>query len=107
MPFEQLCLSITSKVYRQALKAGAVGTPAYQSVIDAAIADLEAKEDCLTAQIAANGGRQILSVSAGESITYSAPPMSQNDMFAAYECAISKLSGVVTAWQRTSARYLY
>lgn len=107
MAGEQLCQSITSRVYRQALKAGVAGSAAYQSVIDAAIAELEAREDCLTAEIAATGGRQILSISAGESVTYTTPPMTQEDLFSAYECAISKLAGTVPFWRRTSARYLY
>lgn len=107
MAGDQLCLSITSRVFRQALKAGPAGSSAYQSVIVAAVSELETKEDCLTADIAANGGRQILSISAGESVTYSTPPMTQEDLFSAYECAIAKLSGTVMLYRRTSARYLY
>lgn len=107
MAGEELCHTITMLVYDQALQVGVAGSPAYNDVIKAAVADLRSKASCLTSEFAATGGRQILSLSAGESITYSAPPMSQEDLLAAYKCALWSLQGRVALYRRTSARYQF
>lgn len=108
MAGNQLCSTITSLVRDQALQAGPVGSQGYNDVLKAAVADLRAKASCLSSEIAATGGRQVLSVSAGESVTYTTPSMTQQDLLSAYNCAIYNLNGTtVPVWRRTTARYIY
>jgi hypothetical protein len=82
------------------LQAGAPGSTAYQ----AALNQLIATQAGLLAKIGAGDGKQVVSVTSGESAAWSAP-MTLHDSYGCYTRAINELMGLFPIVRRTSARF--
>ena len=80
--------------------AGAPGSAPYQ----AALNQLIATQAGLLAKIQAGDGKQVVSVTSGESVAWSAP-MTLQDSLGAYTQAIMRLQGMFPVVRRTSARF--
>jgi len=82
------------------LLAGAPGSTAYQ----AALNQLITTQAALLAKINAGDGKQVVSVTSGESAAWTAP-MALHDSLGAYTRAIMELQGMFPIVRRTSARF--
>ena len=82
------------------LLAGAPGSPEYQAALNQLIAD----QATVRAKISASDGKQVVSVTSGESVAWSAP-MTLQDSLGAYTQAIMRLRGMFPVVRRTSARF--
>jgi|SRR6516162_4225011 hypothetical protein len=102
----QFALDLKMDVLSRAYQLGQPGDPDYEAAFKAGLGQLQNDRDKIRAAISAGGGKQVLSVNAGESVTWSAP-MSLQDQLGAYTRAIMELMGFTYLQNRTSARFLY
>lgn len=98
--------SLVRAVIQRAYEAGAPDSPQYQVAFQAGLNELRNLRSTLRGTLMNGGGRQITSVSAGESVTWSAP-MSVQDQFDSVVGAIEILEGRTYTVTRTTARFIY
>jgi hypothetical protein len=98
--------SLVRAVIQRAYEGGAPGSPEYQAAFAAGLTKLRNLRYSLDGTLMSGGGKQITSVSAGESVTWSAP-MSVQDQFDSVVGAIEILEGRTYTVTRTTARFLY
>ena len=102
----QFAYDLKIDVLSRAYQLGQPGNPDYEAALKAGLGQLQNDRDKIRAAISAGGGKQVLSVNAGESVTWSAP-MSLQAQLGAYNRAIIELMGLTYIQNRTTARFLY
>ena len=94
-------------VIQQAYEAGLPGSPEYAAAYQAGIANLQNIRSTLWTMIDQNLGKHILSVQAGETVTWATPILSVQDQYYSVIAAIEILKGRSWKYTRTSARFMY
>jgi hypothetical protein len=101
-----LALALKRSVTQRAYQLGIPGSPEYLAAFRSGLDKLRNQRDKLEDAVATGFGRQIVSVAAGENVTWSAP-MNLSEQLGAYVQAIEELEGRTFLATRTTARFIY